>query len=128
MLHCDVNARYQIDEVSGPINEAGFVTNDHTCAIEGRVSPDPLLRLEPAGYIERLAGLHVPRHGKVRCPFHDDGTPSLHVYREPQRGWYCYGCRRGGSIYDFASLLWGIKARGASFVELRRKLTTFMAT
>ncbi|MCA1698595.1 MAG: hypothetical protein LC790_06695, partial [Actinobacteria bacterium] len=28
-------------------------------------------------------------------------------YRSPEQGWVCFGCQRGGSIYDLASLLDG---------------------
>jgi hypothetical protein len=43
---------------------------------------------------------------------HEDRTPSLHVYGDPERGWFCFGCGRGGSIYDFAALLFGRGTRG----------------
>ena len=46
----------------------------------------------------------------------------MHVYDDPGRGWYCFGCGRGGSIYDLASLLWERPARGRDFIELRREL------
>lgn len=81
-----------------------------------RVTDDPLLAIAPSTYIERLSGLRVPRHHKVSCPFHEDGSPSLHVYSTPSRGWYCFGCRRGGSIYDFAAALWQRSTRGADFI------------
>lgn len=83
---------------------------------------DPLLSIAPPLYFERLTGRRVGRSGKVRCPFHDDRTPSLHVYGDPARGWYCFGCGRGGSIYDLAALLWGRRTHGRDFVELRREL------
>ena len=76
----------------------------------------------PPVYFEQLTGIRVGRSGKVRCPFHDDSNPSLHVYEDPGRGWYCFGCGRGGSIYDLASLLWERPARGRDFIELRREL------
>jgi hypothetical protein len=88
-----------------------------------RVAPDdPLLSIEPAVYVERLCGERIPRFRKIRCPFHGDGAPSLHVYRSAERGWYCYGCRLGGSIYDFAAHLWGLETRGARFVEIHDAL------
>jgi hypothetical protein len=59
---------------------------------------DRLLAVSPHVYVERLTGAPVDRSGKVRCPFHEDRTPSLHVYEDPRRGWYCFGCGRGGSI------------------------------
>jgi len=46
----------------------------------------------------------------------------LHVYADPQRGWYCFGCARGGSIYDLAALLWDREPRGVQFAQLRREL------
>ncbi len=83
---------------------------------------DRLLAIAPRVYVERLTGVRVGRDGKVRCPFHEDRTPSLHVYEDPQRGWYCFGCGRGGSINDFAAALLGSGTRGQDFIELRREL------
>lgn len=83
---------------------------------------DPLQSVPPPVYFERLTGLQVGRSGKVRCPFHEDRTPSLHLYEDPTRGWYCFGCGRGGSIYDLAALLWDRPTHGQGFVELRREL------
>jgi hypothetical protein len=83
---------------------------------------DRLRAIPPTVYVRVLAG-RAPRHGgKVRCAFHDDRQPSLHVYREPERGWYCFGCGRGGSIYDLAGALWGRPLRGADFLALRRDI------
>lgn len=101
-----------------------FVVGNRSSRVDA--STDPLLRIEPAVYIERLAGLHVSRLGKVHCPFHNDKTPSLHVYRDPLRGWYCYGCSRGGTIYDFAALLWGTQTRGVDFADLQRQLAAVL--
>ena len=83
---------------------------------------DPLLMVPPPVYFERLTGLRVGPSGKLHCLFHDDRSPSLHVYPEPERGWFCFGCRRGGSVYDLAALLFGLGTRGRDFVELRREL------
>lgn len=87
---------------------------------------DRLLAVSPRVYVERLTGVRVARDGKVRCPFHEDHTPSLHVYEDPQRGWFCFGCGRGGSIYDFAALLLGRGTRGGDFIELRRELSALI--
>lgn len=89
-------------------------------------SSDPLRLVPPPVYFERLAGLRVGPSGKLPCLFHDDRSPSLHVYRDPDRGWYCYGCGRGGSIYDLAALLSGRETRGRDFAELRRELEELM--
>ncbi len=87
---------------------------------------DPLLRISPRIYVRALTNESVGRDGKQRCPFHDDHSPSLHVFEEPERGWFCFGCGRGGSVYDFAALLWGSDLRGKQFVRLRRELTTLL--
>jgi len=87
---------------------------------------DRLLAVSPRVYVARLTGVPVGRSGKVRCPFHEDRTPSLHVYEDPQRGWFCFGCARGGSIYDFAALLLGRGTRGEDFIELRRELAAIL--
>lgn len=83
---------------------------------------DPLLRLRPDIYVSALLGLTPNRARKVRCPFHEDERPSLHVYATAQRGWTCFSCRRGGSVYDLAAALWGFNTRGQDFVRLRRRL------
>jgi hypothetical protein len=84
---------------------------------------DPLESIPPRVYVEQLTGQRVGRSGKIRCPFHDeDRTPSLHVYNDPGQGWYCFGCGRGGTIYDLAAMLWGRGTHGLEFVELRREL------
>jgi DNA primase len=69
-----------------------------------------------------LTGERVGRARKVHCPLHPDRTPSLHVYEDPARGWFCFGCRRGGSVYDLAGALWGIEPRGAGMRALRTGL------
>jgi hypothetical protein len=83
------------------------------------VDDDPLRRIPPGVYVQALTGQPVERDGKVTCPFHEDHTPSLHVYERPEQGWYCFGCGRGGSIYDLAAELYGVSPRGRGFVRLR---------
>ena len=36
------------------------------------------------------------------CPFHGERTPSFHVTRKNR--WHCFGCGRGGDMFDFAML------------------------
>jgi hypothetical protein len=83
---------------------------------------DPLRAIEPTVYVEALTGQAIGRDRKVRCPFHEDASPSLHVYETPEGGWYCFSCKRGTSIYDLAGPLWGFRTRGRDFLELRRRL------
>ena len=46
----------------------------------------------------------------------------MHVYEDPARGWYCFGCRRGGSVYDLAGALWNVEPRGRGMAVLRDAL------
>jgi hypothetical protein len=86
------------------------------------VTQDPLLAIAPRDYVADLLGVRPGRDGKVPCPFHADERPSLHVYPTGARGWCCFSCRRGGTIYDLAAGVWGLETRGHEFVELRRRL------
>jgi CHC2 zinc finger len=88
-----------------------------------RLEDDGLRDVAPAVYVQALTGLVAGRDGKVSCPFHgEDSTPSLHVYADPADGWYCFGCRRGGSIFDLAAEVYGLSTRGRDFIRLRRRL------
>ena len=68
-----------------------------------------------------LTGLEPNSRGDVVCPLHDDTNPSLHVY-PGDGGWYCFGCERGGTIFDMAGALWGIEPRGKGYHDIRRRL------
>jgi hypothetical protein len=87
-----------------------------------RRNADPLRAIPPDVYVEALLGVRIPRSRKVLCPFHDDHTPSLHVYTTADRGWYCFGCGRGTSIYELGAAVYGLSTRGDDFRELRRRL------
>jgi hypothetical protein len=79
-----------------------------------------LLEIPATTWALALTGRRPNRAGKINCPFHDDHTPSLQLY---DHGWYCFGaCRTGGSIYDFAALLYGLASKGRDFIELRNRL------
>jgi len=76
----------------------------------------------PAVYVRALVGSEPDAHGKVRCPLHEDRTPSLHVYPTAEQGWFCFGCRRGGTVYDLAAAVWKRPVRGPGFLDLRDDL------
>ncbi len=86
-----------------------------------------LLAIPAVDYVRALTSLEPNREGKIPCPFHEDRNPSLQLYADG--GFYCFGsgCRRGGSIFDFAGHLWGIDPRGAAFLELRERLAITFA-
>jgi hypothetical protein len=58
-------------------------------------------------------GFHPDRNSLIKCPFHSDHDPSLKIYDEPGRGFYCYSCGAGGSIIDFAMRLFRITYKQA---------------
>lgn len=118
--HPPVGVRGLVGELMDPPSEV-VPTRRPTARPTGR---DELLRVAPDRYVEVLTGQQVGRSRKVRCPLHEDSTPSLHVYRDPERGWFCFGCRRGGSAYDLAAALWNIEPRGSGFAALREGLRT----
>jgi hypothetical protein len=93
---------------------------------ERDASSDPLQAIEPAHYVEALTGQLVPRQRKINCPLHDDRTPSLHVFEQPNSGWYCFGCSAGGDVYELAGKIWGLQTRGSDFLELRRRLNELL--
>lgn len=81
-----------------------------------------LLAIPAADYARTLTGATPNAAGKISCPFHEDHTPSLHLY--PDGTFACFGsrCRRAGTIYDFAAAWWGTGTRGAEFLALRDRL------
>ncbi|MCP3669481.1 MAG: DNA primase, partial [Gammaproteobacteria bacterium] len=62
----------------------------------------------------------ITRRGKdyvIRCPFHEDDTPSL-IISPKSNLFHCFGCEAAGSVID-----WIMKTQGVSFrhaVELLR--------
>jgi len=79
-----------------------------------------LLAIPAVEYVRTLAGREPDRAGKVACPFHDDHRPSLQLYEDGS--WYCFACRFGGTIYDFAARLWRQPTKGRGFLKLRERL------
>lgn len=88
---------------------------------------DALLQIPPPVYVAELLGRTPARNGKVPCPWHRDEHPSLHVYPTPERGWCCYSCKRGGSIYDLAAAVWDMGTRDREFSKVRRRLLATFA-
>ena len=122
-VRLDVERRLAVGDVVGGLPDPPQPRRDAVPITPADRTGDPLLTIPPDVYVPRLLGVEVPRHRKVRCPFHDDRHASLHVYETAARGWYCFGrCRRGGTIYDLAAALYGYDARGEDFVRLREEL------
>ena len=65
--------------------------------------------------IEKLLShlqLFVDSRGFLLCPFHKEKTPSLKVYGD-QKGWYCFGCHKGGDSISFYAAYKKIRRRKA---------------
>jgi hypothetical protein len=127
LLHFGQTRRYSPGEVAGLLPEPpaprinlGASRTDPPRTANGRpFLPDWLRLITPAAFAYELTGLQPNSDSKVPCPFHHDEHPSLHLY---ESDWYCFGCRRGGSIVDFASALWGLHSRGQQALEIRERL------
>lgn len=95
-----------------------------------RAVPDPgedfLDTRPPAEYVRLSANVRAEPGAKIRCPLpgHEDRTPSFHVYESAEGGWFCFGCGRGGGIYQLAAFLAGLKLplRGTDFLAVESAL------
>jgi hypothetical protein len=90
------------------------------------MADDELQLIAPPVYFLALCGLRVQvGGGMVKCPLpdHDDAYASCQVFGEADQGWWCFGCARGGRIYDLASLMsggaWGRELRGEAFRSVK---------
>ena len=50
-------------------------------------------------------GLEVNFASMVRCPFHEDRTPSMKLYEDH---YFCFGCGKHGDVIDLAAELFAI--------------------
>lgn len=126
-VHGQVGAPVDVRELEGvlpPLPDGARVGTRRGSS--PRTTDDALRRVAPDAYVRALTGLVPNRQRKVRCPLHDATQPSLHAYPDAGRGWFCFGCRRGGSIYDLAAAMWQRPATGPGFVLLRRDLTALL--
>lgn len=70
----------------------------------------------PMTELARRLGFEPNRAGFIRCPFHDERTPSLKLY-DGDGGFSCYGCGAVGDQVDFLRRLHGV-----DFTEALAKL------
>ena len=64
-------------------------------------------------------GVKLSKSGKVYkglCPFHSETQPSFTVYRHTN-SWYCYGCKKGGDVYQFV-----MEIESCNFLQAIEKL------
>ena len=55
-------------------------------------------------------GYRISRNGMMRCPFHDDKTPSMKI----DRNFICFGCQEKGDVIRFAEKLFDLKPYDAA--------------
>ena len=55
-------------------------------------------------------GFKPDRSSLIRCPFHNDRTPSMKV----DRRYYCFGCGATGDVIDFTAHLYGLDLKDAA--------------
>ncbi len=119
---------YTAEDVVGHLPDLPSAERRPTAPVRAlTATDDPLMGLPAAIYIEALTGQEVGRDGKIGCPFHEDRTPSLHVFERPKTpgsvpGWKCFGCNRSGTIIDFAAALYNLEPRGRGYHEIRKRL------
>jgi len=56
----------------------------------------------PVPEAARVCGLVPNGSGMVRCPFHEDHTPSMKLYEDH---YYCFGCHTHGDVVDLYARL-----------------------
>lgn len=69
----------------------------------------------PVAGVIAASGVALRRSGghlSGPCPFHEDRSPSLHVYPQT-RSFYCFGCGAGGDVIDYLRRLEGFGFREA---------------
>ena len=74
------------------------------------MSPDTTAVIKQSVTMPQVAahyGYKPNTRGYICCPFHGDKTPSLKVY-DGDRGYYCFGCGRGGDALSFVRELTGL--------------------
>lgn len=75
--------------------------------LKARVSVSDVLELLDIDPPERVPGL-------IRCPIHDDDTPSLNV---DETLWYCHGCGKGGDIFNLIQFMGASRSQSAALLE-----------
>jgi hypothetical protein len=71
---------------------------------------------------ELPTSLHLVAYGPHVSRIAPGRHPSLHRY--PDITLFCFGCQRGGSIFDFAAQLWLSRTKGREFLTVRDRVAT----
>jgi DNA polymerase I-like protein with 3'-5' exonuclease and polymerase domains len=76
----------------------------HTAAVQASIELPQKPETVETPLLADLIGERLV-NGKMCCPFHDDATPSLHVYADH---WHCFGCGAHGSSIDWLMMVEGL--------------------
>ena len=68
---------------------------------------EAIRQLVPMSEAIKRYGFQPNRAGFISCPFHAEKTASLKIFPN-NRGWHCFGCHAGGSVFDFVERLFGV--------------------
>ena len=126
----DLDRCYDYDALVGKLTDPkaaeaarqARVSAHSTARYEGDLT-DRVRSVNTAQYVEILTGQVPNIDNKIRCPFHGEGqerTPSLHCFGDGC--WQCFGCGKGGTIFDFAAELFNHGTKGRDFLKLRDEL------
>lgn len=77
----------------------------------------PVNQIKERLTIEEVVSSYIPlvKVGntlKAKCPFHNEKTPSFFVSNE-RSSYYCFGCGKGGDIFNFVEEFEGLDFKGA---------------
>jgi len=127
--HLDPDRRYQLEQIlNGLPPDPKQPTERPASRPRIHALPDgdltaQLRAIPTAEYVEALTGRTPNPDGKIQCPFHAGGqerTPSLHCFADGC--FQCFGCGKGGTIFDFAAALYNQGTKGHEFLRLRDEL------
>jgi len=81
-------------------------------AATGPIGAGSVAEIKERISVADVLGIAQPRaRVMIRCPLHQDATPSFVIY--PDGHWHCYGCDRGGDVIDLYAELYGVSVREA---------------
>lgn len=62
------------------------------------MTSEEIKQLIPMREIVQQYGINIDRKGFCKCPFHNENTPSMKIYKD---SYYCFGCGQSGDIFKF---------------------------
>jgi hypothetical protein len=108
VVACDLHApALDVESVVGAVPERSARPTPSARGCRGATASSRLDQLAPREWFALLEpDRPVSAYGYAQCPLHDDHIPSLKLYGEPQDGWYCWACARGGDVIEYAAWRW----------------------